>query len=330
MHCVCLVSTSSAHSPRRAYSSRYATASRWTPPSLSTRVTTDASGEGEVEGGVRGGEERLNHQHVFLRADTFGPSCVQSTAGFDPEDPVIAHMSEDCLFLNVFTPQTALPRYATARETQTLRGWKLVKAKVMSLFAGSGSGGGGSQEQAKLLPVLIFIHGGAFSQGGSRNPLYEGSNLATSLGSRSAAAAAAGGGGGGGGNSSSSGADGLVVVTLNCKLSRSAKKGSKKVDASTSLTNLCLYSPSIPSLPPINQPSTINHRLSVLYHCDCDYDCFYDYDYDGLVPNLFHLVSMNVVIEWLHRRGGASIRMLHRPARRPGIPRLREAQKVGP
>ena len=32
---------------------------------------------------------------------------------------------------------------------------------------------------ASLLPVMVFIHGGRFEQGGTGTPLYDGTNIAT-------------------------------------------------------------------------------------------------------------------------------------------------------
>ncbi|HEY1518801.1 MAG TPA: carboxylesterase family protein [Solirubrobacteraceae bacterium] len=79
-------------------------------------------------------------------ATQFGPSCPQLASPFAPPAP----FSEDCLYLNVYTP--------------TLR-------------------------RDRDRPVLVWIHGGGFTEDGARN--YDGSKLA---------------------------ADGVVVVTINYRL----------------------------------------------------------------------------------------------------------------
>jgi para-nitrobenzyl esterase len=89
-------------------------------------------------------------------ADKFGASCWQpvSSAGFGPwthEYVVDGPVSEDCLFLNVWTPAAA-----------------------------------GSKR-----PVLVWIHGGAFTSGSGSVPIYNGAALA---------------------------AEGVVVVTVNYRL----------------------------------------------------------------------------------------------------------------
>ena len=73
-----------------------------------------------------------------LDVSEYGPDCWQST---DPVmNPRIGHsMSEDCLYLNVFTPAGHASRTKQGR-----------------LFSGR-----------KLLPVMVWFHGGAFQQGGA-------------------------------------------------------------------------------------------------------------------------------------------------------------------
>ena len=75
---------------------------------------------------------RWHHVHP---ATSFGAVC--------PQDGVTGD-SEDCLFLNIWTPRAAIER------------------------------------GAKRLPVMVFIHGGAFVYGAGSIPLYDGSYLAAS------------------------------------------------------------------------------------------------------------------------------------------------------
>jgi para-nitrobenzyl esterase len=91
------------------------------------------------------------------QADHFGPSCEQTVTpgGFGPwtaEYVVSGDVSEDCLFLNIWTPA--------------------------------------SSPRAKL-PVLVWIHGGAFTSGSGSVPIYDGTGL---------------------------GAKGIVVVTINYRV----------------------------------------------------------------------------------------------------------------
>jgi para-nitrobenzyl esterase len=89
-------------------------------------------------------------------ADTFAASCMQSLHGdflpWTKEFLVQNQASEDCLYLNVWTPKPS----ATA-----------------------------------ALPVVVFIHGGAFNEGSGSISVYDGTNLAST---------------------------GLVVVTINYRL----------------------------------------------------------------------------------------------------------------
>jgi para-nitrobenzyl esterase len=67
-----------------------------------------------------------------VRADRYGPACPQQST------PDAYGKSEDCLFLNVWTPQAS---------TQQKR------------------------------PVMVYFHGGAYANGSGSNPLYDGTNL---------------------------------------------------------------------------------------------------------------------------------------------------------
>lgn len=73
------------------------------------------------------------------RADTFGSACIQPQAKALEGAGTIGAVSEDCLYLNVWTPN--------------------------------------ADPNAKL-PVMVWIHGGALVQGAGSLPLYDGSKLA--------------------------------------------------------------------------------------------------------------------------------------------------------
>lgn len=93
---------------------QYATASRWAAPVMTTLPSSGGS----------------------LVQSAFGPACYQ------PPSPWIQSMSENCLYLNVWTPKTAL------------------------------------SSTAKKLPVMVFIHGGAFVSGAGSLPIYNGTAFA--------------------------------------------------------------------------------------------------------------------------------------------------------
>jgi carboxylesterase type B len=86
-----------------------------------------------------------------LDASKFSPDCFQIP---DPTlNPVvdIHRMSEDCLYLNIFTPAGHAER------------------SRHGFLTSSGT---------KLLPVMVWLHGGGFQQGGARRAEYDGRRLA--------------------------------------------------------------------------------------------------------------------------------------------------------
>ncbi|ACI65697.1 predicted protein [Phaeodactylum tricornutum CCAP 1055/1] len=76
-----------------------------------------------------------------LDATHFGPDCWQLVDPLLNPGAEVARMSEDCLYLNVFTPA-------------------------------------GHASRHERLPVLVWLHGGAFQQGGARRSEYDGRRLA--------------------------------------------------------------------------------------------------------------------------------------------------------
>ena len=77
-----------------------------------------------------------------LDASHYGPDCWQLVDPLVNPSADTRYMSEDCLYLNVFTPA-----------------------------------GLSSQRHVKM-PTMVFLHGGAFQQGAARRPEYDGRRLA--------------------------------------------------------------------------------------------------------------------------------------------------------
>jgi len=90
-----------------------------------------------------------------LQATHFRPDCWQDTS--DPSRNPTAdpnHQSEDCLYLNIFAP--------TSFSTTTNNQHNIFKKK----------------KPHKLVPVMVWLHGGAFEQGGASRHEYDGRRLA--------------------------------------------------------------------------------------------------------------------------------------------------------
>lgn len=75
-----------------------------------------------------------------LDATRFGPDCWQVVDPLMNPTADVDQMSEDCLYLNIYTPA-------------------------------------GQAAHNEKLPVMVWLHGGAFQQGGARRPEYDGRRL---------------------------------------------------------------------------------------------------------------------------------------------------------
>ncbi|ODQ55052.1 COesterase-domain-containing protein [Saitoella complicata NRRL Y-17804] len=82
------------------------------------------------------GVSRAHIGSSSINATNYGATCVQTGSG---------DMSEDCLFLNIFTPYIPASNYPSE----------------------------------KLKPVMFWIHGGAFTGGSGSDPTFDGGNMAS-------------------------------------------------------------------------------------------------------------------------------------------------------
>ena len=94
----------------------------------------------------------LNRSDSEMIAIEYGPSCPQPALPSSLKHTFFYHpsfqTSEDCLYLNIWTPSVVLPVYKSVKND----------------YAG--------------LPVIVWIHGGGFVEGGADMPLYAAKELA--------------------------------------------------------------------------------------------------------------------------------------------------------
>jgi para-nitrobenzyl esterase len=84
---------------------------------------------------------------AMRKADAFAPACMQTGVSMPGETPPA--VSEDCLYLNIWTPVEAEPKTKPTTKTAPV-----------------------------LLPVIVWIYGGGYINGSAAMPLYWGDRLA--------------------------------------------------------------------------------------------------------------------------------------------------------
>lgn len=110
--------------------------------------------KGVPYGGAPAGEYRWKHPphpsawNGTRNATQFGPACPQ---------PGVDYYSEDCLYLNVWTPDNAT---------------------LNDVYVNTNGPGVLPNATASKYPVYVWIYGGRFAGGESSDPLYDGSGLA--------------------------------------------------------------------------------------------------------------------------------------------------------
>lgn len=115
------------------------------------------------------GERRWRHAEAapdwsgVRLATQFSPACLQPAY---PQESFYARAavptSEDCLYLNVWTPREALQPPATRAVAPE------VALESTEL----------KESAPPKLPVMVWIHGGGLTRGSGANPVYDGANLA--------------------------------------------------------------------------------------------------------------------------------------------------------
>jgi carboxylesterase type B len=109
---------------------------------------------------------------VVLDGTHFGADCWQLMDPVTNPGARRDYMSEDCLSLNVFTPA------GHAKKVQTHGVGGLLFQHSSSSASSSSDSSSKKIHHDKLLPVMVWLHGGAFQQGGARRPEYDGRRLA--------------------------------------------------------------------------------------------------------------------------------------------------------
>ena len=101
--------------------------------------------------------------NATLDATAFGAACPQSPGSME-----IGRTSEDCLFLNVWTPASLSTTPLTAAQSSAGAG---AGAGAAGAVAAAGAGAG-PRSAPPLLPVMVWIHGGGYVFGSGNYPNY--------------------------------------------------------------------------------------------------------------------------------------------------------------
>ena len=142
---------------------------RWRPPLPAPPFNgeDDVNGEDTARGDDPDSSARAPH-HPF-DATAPGPACFQSTPAIGaPLSPAVA-LSEDCLSLSVFTPGLNVDVNADVSVNVNVNPATSTAASAASTAADTAAGNAttSTSSQATGLPVIVWIHGGSYTGGGS-------------------------------------------------------------------------------------------------------------------------------------------------------------------
>ena len=109
----------------------------------------------------------------MLDATEFGDDCVNAPLISRINAINLAKMSESCLYLNVWAPATSAPQPADQRNStedgEPGGGERRTRTRNgnMNANAGAGAGKGKGKGKGNGKGVLLWIHGGSFTSGGT-------------------------------------------------------------------------------------------------------------------------------------------------------------------
>ena len=141
---------------------------RWRPPLPAPPFNgeDDVNGEDTARGDDPDSSARAPH-HPF-DATAPGPACFQSTPAIGaPLSPAVA-LSEDCLSLSVFTPGLNVDVNADVSVNVNVNpATSTASAASTAADTAAGNATTSTSSQATGLPVIVWIHGGSYTGGGS-------------------------------------------------------------------------------------------------------------------------------------------------------------------